>query len=305
MQRRVSYSRFGGPEVLEIVETERPQPGPRHVRVRVRVAGLNPVDWKIFTGRAAQAWGVEPPSGNGNDFAGEVDALGEGVSRFELGSLVFGGQRNEAQADFLLIDADDALPVPDGLNLEQAGALDIAGRTAVASIAAVGVSAGDVVLVSAAAGGVGVLAAQLAARRGATVVGTASQSNHDFLASLGVIPVAYGDGLTNRLRDAAPGPFTVALDNHGRDTIDAAIELGISPSRINTIADRPAAAELGLSAVGGAAASPANLLEVARLVAAGELVLPIDSVYPLERVREAYEHLMAGHLRGKVILVTQ
>jgi len=269
------------------------------------VAGLNPVDWKIFTGPAAQAYGAEPPSGTGNDFAGEVDALGQGVSRFELGSLVFGGQRNEAQADFLIIDADDALPVPDGLNLEQAGALDIAGRTAVASTAAVGVSAGDVVLVSAAAGGVGVLAAQLAARRGATVVGTASQSNHDFLASLGVIPVAYGDGLANRLRDSAPGPFTVALDNHGRDTIDAAIELGISPSRINTIADRPAAAELGLSAVGGAAASPADLLEVARLVAAGELVLPIDSVYPLERVREAYEHLMAGHLRGKVILVTQ
>lgn len=305
MPRRVSYSRFGGPEVLEVVEVERPEPGPGQVRVRVRVAGLNPVDWKIFTGPAAEAYGAEPPSGTGNDFAGEVESLGAGVTELEVGALVFGGLRNEAQADFLLIDASDLLLVPDGLLLEQAGALDIVARTAVASIAAVGVAAGDVVLVSAAAGGVGVLAAQLALRTGATVIGTASESNHEFLASLGVIPVAYGDGLVDRLRDAAPGPFTVALDNHGRDTIDAAIELGIAPSRINTIADRAAAVELGLSADGAAEASAADLLEVARFLASGELVLPIDSVFPLERVREAYEHLMAGHLRGKIVLVTQ
>jgi NADPH:quinone reductase-like Zn-dependent oxidoreductase len=304
MPRRVEYTRFGGPEILDLIEVDRPEPGAGQVRVRVRSAGLNPIDWKIFTGRAASAYGVEPPSGNGNDFAGEVDALGDGVSGLSLGDLVFGGARNDAQADYLVIDATHVAPVPDGLTLDQAGSLDIAGRTAVASVAAVGVTAGDVVLVSAAAGGVGVLAAQLAIRAGATVIGTASDDNHDFLRSLGVIPVPYGDGLADRIRDAAPAPLTAALDNHGRPTIDAALALGVAPQRINTIADRPAASELGLSAVGGAAASLADLADVAALIARGDLALPIDSVYPLERVREAYEHLMAGHLRGKVVLAT-
>jgi NADPH:quinone reductase-like Zn-dependent oxidoreductase len=304
MPRRVEYTRFGGPEILELVEVARPEPGPGQIRVHVRSAGLNPIDWKIFTGRAAAAYGVEPPSGNGNDFAGEVDALGAGVTGLEVGALVFGGARNDAQADYLVIDAANVLPVPDGLTLDQAGSLDIAARTAAAAVAAVGVASGDIVLVSAAAGGVGVIASQLAVRAGATVVGTASESNHEFLRSIGVIPVAYGDGLIDRLRDAAPGPFTAALDNHGRASIDAALGLGVATARVNTIADRPAAAELGLSAVGGAAASLAELTEVAALIASGDLVLPIDSVYPLERVRDAYEHLMAGHLRGKVVLVT-
>lgn len=304
MPRRVEYTRFGGPEILEVIEVERPEPGPGQIRVRVRAAGLNPIDWKIFTGLAASAYGVEPPSGNGNDFAGEVDALGQGVTGVELGALVFGGARNDAQADYLLIDPSMVLPVPDGLDLDLAGTLDIAARTAVASVAAVGVTAGDIVLVSAAAGGVGVIASQLALRAGATVIGTASDDNHEFLRSIGVIPVVYGEGLVDRLRAAAPGPFTAALDNHGRATIDAALTLGVAPARINTIADRAAAAELGLSAVGGAAASLTDLAEVAALIASGDLVLPIDSVYPLERVRDAYEHLRAGHLRGKIVLTT-
>lgn len=172
----------------------------------MRAAGLNPIDWKIFSGRAASAYGVEPPAGNGNDFAGEVDALGEGVTQLSVGDLVFGGARGDAQADYLTVDAGQVAVVPDGLTLDQAGSLDIAARTAVASVAAVGVTAGDVVLVSAAAGGVGVIASQLAVRAGATVIGTASDDNHEFLRSLGVIPVSYGDGLADRIRDAAPAP---------------------------------------------------------------------------------------------------
>lgn len=304
MARRVSYSRFGGPEVLEIVEASIPEPGPGQVRVKVQVAGLNPVDWKIYTGLAAGAYGVELPAGVGNDFAGTVDALGEGVTALELGALVYGGRRNEAEADFLITEADAVIPVPSGLTVEQAGALDIVGRTAIASVAAVGVSAGDVVFISAAAGGVGVVASQLAVRAGATVVGTAGEGNHDYLRSLGVIPVAYGEGLADRLRDAAPGPFTAALDNHGRESLDAALALGIAPERINTIADRATAAEFGFSTVGGAGAGIPELTALGRSIAAGDIDFPIDSVYPLERVREAYEHLRAGHLRGKVVLVT-
>ncbi len=304
MARRVSYSQFGGPEVLEVLEASIPEPGPGQVRVRVQVAGLNPVDWKIFTGLAAGAYGVELPAGVGNDFAGTVDAIGDGVTTLELGAPVYGGRRNEAEADFLITDLDAVIPVPAGLTIEQAGGLDVVGRTAIASVAAVGVTAGDVVFISAAAGGVGVLASQLAVRAGATVVGTAGEGNHDYLRSLGVIPVAYGDGFVDRLRAAAPVPFTAALDNHGRESLDAALALGIAPERINTIADRATAAEFGLSAVGGAAAGIPELTVLGLAIAAGEIDFPIDSVYPFERVSDAYEHLRAGHLRGKVVLVT-
>ncbi len=302
MARQVQFSTTGGPEILEVVEVPVPQPGPGEIRVRVEAAGINPVDSKIFSGGpAATSYALTLPSVNGSDFAGTVDAVGEGVS-LHVGDEVFGGLRFRAQADYLVIDADAVGIRPRGLSVEQAGGLDIAGRTALASIAAVNVSAGDVVFISAAAGGVGVLACQLAVRAGATVIGTAGLANHDFLRSIGVIPVAYGDGMVDRLRDAAPGPFTVALDNNGRASIDAALALGIAPERINTIADRSAVAEYGISAVGGADASNTQRQELAELIAAGEVLLPIDSTYPLERVREAYEHAMAGHLRGKVVL---
>lgn len=300
MARRVIYTQHGGPEVLTIVEADVPEPGPGQVRVRVQAAALNPVDWKTFGGGGM--YGVDVPSGNGNDFAGVVDALGDGVSGFSLGDAVFGGARHRAQADYIVADADTLLRRPEGLSVEQAAGLDIVGRTAIASVRAIGAGPGDVVLVSAAAGGVGGLAAQLAIRAGATVVGTASPANHDYLRSLGVIPVAYGDDLVQRLRDAAPGPFTAALDNHGRHSIDSALALGVDPARINTIADRSAVAEYGITAVGGAAATIHDLVELADLIVAGKIQFPVDSTYPLERVRDAYEHLLAGHLRGKVVL---
>ncbi|MEQ1737106.1 MAG: NADP-dependent oxidoreductase [Rhodoglobus sp.] len=306
MARRVMFSATGGPEILEIVVASISEPGPGEVRVRVFAAGINPVDSKIFTGGpAAAAYGLVLPSGNGSDFAGTVDALGEGVTALDVGDQVYGGLRFSGQADFVVIAADEVGVIPEGLTMEQAGGLDIVGRTALASVHSVDVHAGDVVFISAAAGGVGVLASQLAVRAGATVVGTASEFNHDFLRSLGVTPVAYGDRLVDRLRDAAPGPFTAALDNHGRASIDAALALGIAPERINTIADRSAVPEYGISAVGGAAASNVQRQELAELIAAGEIVLPIDSTFPLEQVRQAYEHAMAGHLRGKVILTLE
>ena len=300
MARRVIYAEHGGPEVLTLVEAEIPEPGPGRVRVRVQAAGLNPVDWKTF--RGGGMYGATLPSGVGNDFAGVVDALGAGVTGFEPGDAVYGGARHQAEADYLVIDAEKLLHRPAGLSLEQAAGLDIVGRTAIASVRAIEVVPGDVVFVSAAAGGVGGLASQLAIRAGATVVGTASAANHDYLRSLGVIPVAYGDDLVERLRDAAPGPFTAALDNHGRHSIDSALALGIEPRRVNTIADRSVVAEYGISDVGGGAASIHDLPELAQLIASGEIQFPIDSTYPLEQVREAYEHLMAGHLRGKVVL---
>ena len=176
MARRVVFSATGGPEILEVVEAPIPEPGSGEIRVRVRAAGINPVDSKIFTGGpAAAAYGLVLPSGNGSDFAGTVDALGEGVTAHAVGDQVYGGLRFSGQADFVVIAADEVGVIPEGLTMEQAGGLDIVGRTALASVHSVDVHAGDVVFISAAAGGVGVLASQLAVRAGATVVGTASE----------------------------------------------------------------------------------------------------------------------------------
>lgn len=331
MSRFVQFSGFGGPDVLDLVDVEPPHPGPGQVRVAVRVAGLNPVDYKIFGGgpSASQHGSFSFPSGNGNDFSGVVDEVGESVHSLAVGDRVFGGARFHAQADFLVIDEEKALRMPDGLGFDVAGGLDIAGRAAIASVRSVSVTAGDTVLVSAAAGGVGVIAAQLALLVGATVIGTASASNHEFLRRLGIIPVGYGgDGsaatatatdtetdtatatdtatttLVDGLRRVAPQGITAVLDCNGAPTIDAALELGVPAERINTIAARDHAARrsAAIRGVGGQAASPADLLELAHLVAEGRVTIPIDSVYPLERVREAYERLIAGHVRGKIIL---
>ncbi|WP_104191145.1 NADP-dependent oxidoreductase [Cryobacterium sp. Y82] len=302
MARYVRIDEFGGPEVLSIVRDEQPQAGRGEVRVRVHVAGLNPVDYKIFHGGpAALRYEAVPPCGNGNDFSGVIDEVGDGVSGFHIGDAVFGGKRMHAQADFVVVDATRILKKPDALTFEQAGGLDIAGRAAWASVASLGLTIDDTVLIGAAAGGVGILACQLAVRTGATVVGTASPVNHEFLRGLGVIPIAYGDGLVDRVL-ATGLTVTAALDYNGAPTIDAALELGVPGTRINTIAARGHRADVGISEVGGQAASIDDLDSLAGLIAAGEIVLPIDRVFPLEQVQDAYRYLMAGHLRGKVVL---
>jgi NADPH:quinone reductase-like Zn-dependent oxidoreductase len=302
MARYVRFDEFGGPSVLHIEHDEQPQPASGEVRVRVHTAGLNPVDWKILHGGpAAASYNAVPPCGNGNDFAGVIDQIGGRVTDFSLGDAVFGGKRMYAQADYVIIDATRIIRKPADLSFDVAGALDIAGRTAWASVNSLHLNSDDVVLVSAAAGGVGVLAVQLAVRTGAQVIGTASEANHDFLRSLGVIPVSYGEGLLERVRAVAPR-LTAALDNQGPATIDVALKLGVPGSRINTIAARGHRADAGITGVGGQAGSLADLAELAELLAAGEVILPIERTFPLERVREAYEHLMAGHVRGKVVL---
>jgi len=295
------YEAYGGPEVLELREVEEPQAGPGEVRVRIVVAGLNPVDWKIVAG-ASPSYARALPAGVGNDFAGIIDQVGEGVTGWAVGDEVFGGARHRALADFVTVDPATLRRKPEQLTWEQAGSLDIAGRTAVAAVEAVAVRADDTVLVSAAAGGVGVISSQLALATGATVIGTASEANHQFLRELGVIPVSYGEGLADRIRSLAPAGITAVLDHHGRETVDLAIELGVDPSRVNTIADKPYAAEHGMKTDGGGEAPGDALDRVVELAVAGRLVLPIDTVYPLERARDAYEQLRAGHLRGKIVI---
>jgi len=303
MSRQVTYSQLGGPQVLTISEVSDPHAGAGEVRVRVKFAGINPFDAKAFSGAAtATPQNIKFPSGNGNDFAGVVDEVGESVSDFAVGDEVFGGKGFSAQADYVVVPAQKLVHKPASLSWEQAGGLDIAGRTAWASVASISLSSKDTVLVSAAAGGVGVIAAQLAKLNGAKVIGSASESNHEFLRSLGIHPVTYGAGMVERVLAISPEGITAALDNNGRETVDAALALGAPAERINSIADYAAQAQYGTTGVGAAGATPDDLAALAALVGAGTVRVPIDSVFPLERVSEAYTKLMEGHSRGKIVL---
>ena len=318
MARFARFHRFGPTaDVLGIVHEEPPHPGPGEVRVQVRANGLNPVDFKVMNSpEHAVHHGITEPgrdgrgTGVGFDFAGDIDEVGPGVTRFALGDAVLGGRRNHALGDFVIIQADGAdaerdgvlIAKPAALDYDTAGALAVTGRTAIAAVDRVGVAEGDTVLVSAAAGGVGIIAAQLARLRGATVFGTASEANHEFLRTLGIIPVAYGDGMIERLADTASDGFTAALDCHGSDSVDAALALGVPLERINTIAAR---GHRGAQGVGNPQASLEQFTEIVRLVADGSIRVPIEAVYPIERAVEAYARLEAGHVRGKVVVVTR
>ena len=301
MSRIVQYNRYGGPEVLDIVEVDEPHASAGMVRVAVRAAGLN-----NFDAKARRSPSVLPnrtlPSGQGAEFAGVIDEVGEGFTTATLGDEVLGWSNFSAQADFVVVPAGQVTTKPPGLDWAVAGGLGLVGNTAERSTRAVAPQPGETVLVSAAAGGVGLFAAQFALADGATVIGTASEQNHPYLISLGVIPVAYGPGLVDRLRAAAPGGIDAVIDNAGEETVDAAIELGVDPARINSIVYFAGVAKYGISTVGGGGKTAENLGDLARLVAAGTLVMPIAATFPLSQVREAYELLETRHLRGKVVL---
>jgi enoyl reductase len=302
--RAVQYKHHGGPEVLEIVEVPEPLAGPGALRVRVITTGVNPFDAKVMQGMITMSGAAAAlPSGIGSDFAGVVDVVGDGVDPAWIGREVLGQASFSAHGDVVVVPADRVIERPVDLDWVRAGALGVVATTAIASVASLRLGPDDTVLVSAAAGGVGVLASQLALRTGARVIGTAGAENHEFLRELGVEPVEYGDGLVAAVRAIAPEGITAALDNHGRASVLAALELGAPASRVNSIADYAGPAELGISAVGGAAfADPAALREVAGLIADGEMAFPIEIVLPLERVQEVYERLLHGHLRGKIVL---
>jgi NADPH:quinone reductase-like Zn-dependent oxidoreductase len=303
--RAVRLDSFGGPEVLDLREIAAPRAGPGQVRVRVTAAGLNPMDW-VMTADAdtAARFGLSLPTGFGTDYAGVVDQVGDGVTGFAPGDRVFGGALSRAVADFVVIDpaggiaANEAHHTPDGVDDRTAATLAIAGRTASAALAVVDPGPDDTVLIGGAAGGVGVFAVQLARLAGARVIGTGSATSSDFLRDLGAEPVAYGDGLADRVRDLAPGGVTAAIDLHGMETVHAARELGVPDGRICTIA----AQVDGVSTANGANAALGTLEEVARLVAAGQLRVPIAASFPVEQIRRAAELQASRHVHGKVVI---
>ena len=298
--RAARYSEFGGADVLRVVDHEVAAPAPGKVRIAVRAAGLNPVDAKIRGGHKPE-WAPTLPAGIGRELAGVVEAIGEGVTRLAVGDEVFGNIVGSAIARHALTNPNNMAFKPAGLDWVTAGGLALAGQTAWDAVASQNITDADTVLVSAAAGGVGSLAAQLALRAGATVLGTASESNHDHLRALGIIPVSYGPGLADRVRAAAPSGVTVVLDHHGAETVETGIALGVDRSRINTIATDAAA--YGVASVGRGPINTDTLDALAALVVAGELVVTIDSTFPLDDVVDAFTRLESGHARGKVVVV--
>jgi NADPH:quinone reductase-like Zn-dependent oxidoreductase len=304
--RAARLESFGGPEALNLREVPAPQAGSGQIRVRVTAAGLNPMDWFMTSdAETATRFGLSLPSGFGTDYAGVVDQVGDGVTEFAAGDRVFGGALSRAVADYVVIDVagtiaagGDAHHTPGGLDDRTAATLAIAGCTAAAALAVVNPGPGDTLLIGGAGGGVGVFAVQLARLAGARVIGTGSAASADALRALGAEPVAYGDGLADRVRALAPGGVTAAIDLYGTETAQAARELSVPDERITTIA----AQVDGITPANGANAAPGAIEEIARLVAAGQLRVPIAASFPVEQIRAAVELQAGRHVHGKVVI---
>jgi NADPH:quinone reductase-like Zn-dependent oxidoreductase len=305
MPRAIRFDSYGHRDVLYVAEVDMPVPGPGEVVVEVRAAAINPGEASIREGHLHERWPASFPSGEGTDFAGVVHAVGEGVTGWEAGDEVIGWSwSRSSHADYVAVPADQLVAKPAELSWEVAGTLNVAGTTAWAAVNAVGAGPGDVVAVSGAAGGVGVFTVQLLALKGARVLAIASEANHEWLRAHEAEPVAYGDGLADRLQATVPGGITAFIDLFGPEYVDLALELGVAPERINTIISFQRAAEVGAKAEGSAEAASTDVMaELARLAASGQLEVPIAATYPLEAVQDAFAELEQRHTRGKIVLI--
>ncbi len=314
MSAVVIAAAFGGPEVLSVADQPAGEPGPGQARIQVRAAGVNPVDWKQYSG----LMGADParlPMRLGAEASGVVTAAGPDAvgpaGPVRVGDEVIAFRAPGAYAADLVVPADAVVPKPASLDWAPASGLMLTGVTAWHALAATGVHQGDTVLMHGAAGGVGIMAVQLAVRRGATVIGTASPARHEFLRELGAVPVAYGDGLDGRVRAAAPGGVDVALDFVGTsEALDVSLDLVADRARIATIVVTPQAREAGIKLLGGAPGAdpgtevrlPARL-DLARLAGDGALRVFVARSYPLSQVAGAHRYSMAGHATGKIVLI--
>ncbi|GER90197.1 NADPH:quinone reductase [Dictyobacter vulcani] len=305
MTRAVRFDQYGEIDVLQVVDVERPAPGPGQVLVNVKAAGINPGEASIRKGVFADRWPSTFPSGQGSDLAGVIAAIGEDVEGFVVGDEVIGFTHNRAsQAEFVVVEASDLTRRPRNVSWEEAGSLFVAGTTAYAAIRAIALKQEDTVAVSGAAGGVGSIVVQLARRVGAKVIGLASPTHHQWLSEHHIIPVAYGEGVEERLRAAADNHLDAFIDTYGADYVELALKLGVRPERIDTIINFAAVEKHGVKAEGNnEAASAAVLAELAQLIDQGELEIPIARTYPLADVQEAYRELEQRHTHGKIVLV--
>ncbi|MGA3152975.1 MAG: NADP-dependent oxidoreductase [Streptosporangiaceae bacterium] len=303
--KAVRFDEYGGADVLRVAEVPRPEPGPGQVLVQVKAAGINPGEAKIRDGSLHARFPATFPSGQGSDLAGIVAQTGPGVTGVSIGDEVIGFTDDRAsQAEFVLAEQQNLTLRPAAVPWEVAGSLFVAGSTAYAAVRAVGASSGDTVVVAGATGGVGSIAVQLTRLAGATVVGLASEAGHDWLTGHGVIPVSYGEGAADRIREAAGGKIDAFIDAFGAGYVQLALELGVRPERIDTIANFSAVEQYGVKAEGSAAGASASVLaELAAMIAAGQLEIPVAATFPLSQVQDAYRRLAEGHVIGKIVLL--
>jgi NADPH:quinone reductase-like Zn-dependent oxidoreductase len=298
--RALQYRGYGGPEVLEWGEAPDPYAGPGQVRIAVRAASVNPIDWKAISGVLSGGKPMEGTGFVGSDAAGVVDEVGEGVTGVSVGDEVFGRGRS-TQAEYAVLDAW-AAKAP-SIDWAVAAAAGVAGETSERGLRLLEVNAGDTLFVDGGAGGVGAVAVQMALARGATVIASASEANHDYLRELGAIPVLYGQGLGERVRAAAGGPVDAVFDVAGKTPVEELISLAPEPSQVVTIANYTAGQAGARVTGGGADSRPVEALAlVAELLVQNKLVIKVQT-FPFDRAAEAYRIIESGHVRGKLVLI--
>jgi NADPH:quinone reductase-like Zn-dependent oxidoreductase len=317
--RAVKFDKYGGIDVLHVDEVVVSVPHDSEILVRVKAAGINPGEASIRQGLFAKQWPSAFPSGQGSDFAGVVEKVGDDVENFKPGDEVIGfTDGRSSQAEYVTVDAGHLIQKPPHVPWEQAGALFVVGTTAYAAIKAVGLKKGETLVVSGAAGGVGSIVVQLARNIGARVISVASENNHEWIVKHGGIPVAYGEGMPERIKAAAAQGVTADgdsqqaaepkidafIDTYGHGYVDLALALGVQPERIDTIIDFEAAKKHHVKTEGNAQGATAGVLaELANLIDKGRLEIPIAKVYNLNDVRDAYQELEKRHTHGKIVLV--
>ncbi len=299
--KAVQFNEYGGPEVLKVVEIDEPHAGAGELRIAVRTAGVNPADWKRRAGFFRDFMPLEFPYTVGFEAAGIVDEVGEGVSGVSVGDAVFGlGAGATAEYSVLTSWARK----PDDMPFDVAGGLAVVAETAIRSLDCVGAKAGETILVSGAAGGVGSAAVQIARARGITVIGTASVAKHGYLRGLGAIPTTYGPGLAGRVKELAPQGVDAALDLAGSGVVPELIEIVGDPSRVVSIADF-GAPEHGAQFSTTPQEHPERALaEAARLYSGGALRLRVEKTFPMAQAGEAQALSAEGHVTGKLVITT-
>ncbi|MEV0424806.1 NADP-dependent oxidoreductase [Streptosporangium canum] len=298
--KAAAFSEFGGPEVLRAMEIETPEAAEGQVRVRVRTAGVQPFDVAVRQGWMPAGVSGDLPRIPGNEFAGVVDQVGEGVRGVSVGDEVLGFNLLNSYAEYIVVPAENVTAKPANMPWEVAGGFTAGTQTAHIALRQLGVGEGDTVLVHAAAGSVGTAAVQLARLWGATVIGTAREENHDYLRSLGAIPVAYGEGLLERVRALAPGGVDMVLDGAGGEALDVSLRL-VKGDRIVTLVEHDKAEELGVQVTRGVRLA-SRLAELTELYSDGALTFHVRRTYPLDQAADAHREVEAGHGRGKVVL---
>ncbi|MGW8377475.1 NADP-dependent oxidoreductase [Streptomyces sp. ODS28] len=307
MPNAIAFTEYGPAEVLHPLEIAQPAPGPGQVRIAVRTAGVNPLDCKLRSGVLQQVYPVQFPSVPGLEAAGVVEALGEGVTELLEGDEVLGPTLTGAYAESALASAEALVIRPGSLSWEEAAGIPTAAETAYRLLDLLGLQPGQTLLVHGAAGGVGTLTVQFARARGLRVVGTASAANHDYLRTLGAVPVEYGEGLGERVRAAAQDGVDGALDLVGKGhVLPLSIELTGSPDRVITIADEHGP-EYGVRFSNGTEGdfTRAALTAALSLQTAGTLQLPVHRTYPLDKAADAHRESETGHVTGKIVLTVR